>query len=93
MNHLLIAPVLLPLRATPDAVSVTLVATGLALTGFGASCSSVYAATLRQSVVPDALLGRVLAAYRLITFGSIPLAGALVPDVTFSATATMRVER
>ena len=37
----------------------------------------MYAATLRQSVVPDALLGRVLAAYRLITFGSIPLAGAL----------------
>jgi MFS family permease len=71
------ALVLLPLRATPDALSVALVGTGLAVTGFGASCSSVYAATLRQSVVPDALLGRVLAAYRLVTYGSIPLAGAL----------------
>lgn len=66
---------LIPLQGPPGPVAVILVAAGLALSGFGVSSSSVYAVTLRQPIVPDQLLGRVLAAYRLVSYGSIPLAG------------------
>lgn len=70
-----VAMLLVPLHALPGPAGVSLVAAGLALGGFGASSSSVYAVTLRQCVVPDALLGRVLGAYRLLSYGSIPLGG------------------
>jgi MFS family permease len=76
-----VAMLLLPLHAQPDFVGVGLTATGLALGGFGASCSSVYAVTLRQCVVPDALLGRVLGAYRLLSYGCIPLGGLVTAVV------------
>ena len=71
------AMLLIPLRGEPGPFAVILVAAGLALSGFGVSSSSVYAVTLRQSVVPDQLLGRVMAAYRLVSYGSIPLAGVV----------------
>jgi MFS family permease len=70
-----VSMLLVPLDAQPGLIGVGLVAAGLALGGFGASSSSVYAVTLRQCVIPDALLGRVLGAYRLLSYGSIPLGG------------------
>jgi MFS-type transporter involved in bile tolerance (Atg22 family) len=78
------AMLLVPLHGQPDPVGVGLTAAGLALSGLGASSSSVYAATLRQSAVPDVLLGRVLGAYRLISYGSVPL-GGLVAAVSGEA--------
>jgi MFS family permease len=70
-----VSMLLIPLPAQPGPAGVALVAAGLALGGFGASSSSVYAVTLRQCVVPDALLGRVLGVYRLLSYGCIPLGG------------------
>ncbi|MFF7813410.1 MFS transporter [Streptomyces sp. NPDC007945] len=43
---------------------------------FAGSLNQIVVSTLRQAAVPDALLGRVTAAYRLIVLGVVPL-GAL----------------
>jgi Na+/melibiose symporter-like transporter len=45
--------------------------------GFGVSLSSVHAISLRQTVTPHRLLGRMTATYRLIGYGGISI-GALV---------------
>ncbi|HET9894906.1 MAG TPA: MFS transporter [Streptosporangiaceae bacterium] len=47
-----------------------------ALNGFGVALSSVAAVSIRQSVTPDALLGRMTASYRSISYGAIPLGAA-----------------
>lgn len=49
----------------------------LALVGFAQMVWNVVAVSYRQAVVPDALLGRVNSAYRLVAFGSFPI-GALL---------------
>jgi MFS family permease len=46
------------------------------LAGFSGVSFSVVGRSLRQSITPDDLMGRVTAAYRLIGFGALPL-GAL----------------
>jgi MFS family permease len=45
--------------------------------GFGVSLSSVHAITVRQTVTPDRLLGRMTASYRLIGFGGIAIGAFL----------------
>jgi MFS family permease len=56
--------------------AVTAVA-GWAAMGFGVMLWNVVAVSLRQSVVPGELLGRVTGAYRLVAWGTMP-AGALI---------------
>jgi MFS family permease len=59
------------------------VAASLALGAFGGLVWNVITVSLRQSLVPDALLGRVNSAYRLIGWGTMPLgalAGGLLAD-------------
>lgn len=56
--------------------SVVLVA-GFVLYGLGLTVFNVYAISLRQAVVPGPLLGRVIATYRFVSFGTIPLGGLL----------------
>jgi predicted MFS family arabinose efflux permease len=61
------------IAAIPSAITLV---TGLGLTGAAAQVWNVVAVTYRQRVTPDALLGRVMAAYRFVAYGSFPI-GAL----------------
>jgi fucose permease len=45
--------------------------------GLGVAVSNVLVVSLRQTVTPDAMLGRMNASYRFFTYGAIPL-GALL---------------
>ena len=59
------------------------VAAALAVGGFGGLVWNVLTVSLRQSLIPDELLGRVNSAYRLIGWGTMPLgaiAGGLIAD-------------
>jgi MFS family permease len=59
------------------------VALALALGGWGGLVWNVVTVSLRQSLVPDRLLGRVNSAYRMIGWGTMPvgaLLGGLVAD-------------
>lgn len=57
--------------------SVILVGVMYALGSYGVVTWTVQSTTLRQRLVPDALMGRVSSAYRLIGWGGIPLGAAL----------------
>lgn len=57
------------------------VAASLALGGFGGLVWNVLTVSLRQQLIPDALLGRVNSAYRLLGWGTMPIgaiAGGLI---------------
>ncbi len=60
------------------------VAASLALGGFAGLVWNVLTVSLRQSLVPDALLGRVNSAYRLVGWGTMPI-GALTGGVIADA--------
>ncbi|RNB87781.1 MFS transporter [Brevibacillus fluminis] len=57
--------------------NVWLVGAAIFLGGFGGATWSVGVATIRQNLIPDELLGRVYAAYRLVGWGTLSL-GAIV---------------
>jgi len=48
-----------------------------ALGGFGALAWNVVAVSLRQSIIPDRLLGRVNSVYRLLAWGTMPIGAAI----------------
>jgi MFS family permease len=54
-----------------------LVAVALALAGFGEMCWDVITVSLRQRIVPDHLIGRANAGYRLVGYGTMPIGAAL----------------
>lgn len=68
-----IAVSLLVIGSAPSALVAGL---GFALFGLGSDVWNVIAVSHRQRVVPDRLLGRLNAAYRLLAYGALPL-GAL----------------
>jgi MFS family permease len=57
--------------------SVLVVAVGLVLGGMMSMAWNVVTVSLRQRIVPDRLLGRVNAGYRLLAWGTMPLGAAL----------------
>jgi MFS family permease len=57
--------------------SALLVGAMLALVGASTTVFNVVAVSLRQLLVPDQLIGRVVSAFRLFGFGAIPLGAAL----------------
>ncbi len=57
--------------------NVVLVGASFAVAGLGSVMWNVVTVSLRQRIVPDALLGRVNASYRLLAWGSQPI-GALL---------------
>jgi len=64
--------------------NLVLVLVGMFLAAVATACNQIVVSTLRQAAVPDALLGRVTAAYRLIVLGAVPfggLAGGLLAGV------------
>jgi MFS family permease len=63
--------------ATGLAPSVPMLAASSALAGATSGMWNVATISLRQRIVPDALLGRVTSAYRLIAFAAMPVGAAL----------------
>lgn len=62
-------------------------AVGLAGTGIASGLWDVIAVSYRQAAVPDRLLGRIMAAYRVIAYGSFPI-GAVVGGATAAVAGT-----
>jgi MFS family permease len=62
------------LATAPDGIWAT---AGLSLGLFGVSLFTVVGRTLRQALTPDRLLGRVVASFRLVGIGALPI-GALL---------------
>jgi len=71
------APLLIPLASGSAAVVILLLALAYGLGGVGVTVSNVHVVSLRQTITPDRLLGRMTASYRLVVFGAIPV-GALI---------------
>ena len=57
--------------------AMVLLASVLFLMGLGTGIANVHATSLRQTVVPTALQGRVNAAYRMISWGAVPIGASL----------------
>jgi MFS family permease len=68
-----VSPVLVPLASGPPLVSSILIATSYLGTGFGVTISVIGSVTLRQTVAPSNLLGRVNAVMRLASYTAVPL--------------------
>lgn len=70
---------MLPIALVGGPPPLVLAVLGIAffVNGAGVSLSSVQAITVRQSVTPDRLLGRMTASYRLIGYGGIPVGAFL----------------
>ncbi|MEV2240403.1 MFS transporter [Micromonospora sp. NPDC049891] len=68
-----VAPVLVPLADGPPLTSGILIATSYLVTGFGVTISVIGSVTLRQTVAPANLLGRVNAVMRLASYAAVPL--------------------
>jgi len=71
------APLLIPLASGSTAVVISLLTLAYFLGGIGVTISNVHVVSLRQTVTPDRLLGRMTASYRLVVYGAIPV-GALI---------------
>lgn len=75
-----LAPVFIPL-ATGSSVTVLLfLILAHLLGGVGVAISNVHVVSLRQTITPDRLLGRMNASYRLVIYGTLPL-GALLGGI------------
>ena len=57
----------------------------LFVSGLGLGNANIYSLTLRQTVIPKALLARSVGAYRQIMYGSIPIGAALAGVIGESA--------
>ncbi|HEU4946176.1 MAG TPA: MFS transporter [Kribbella sp.] len=82
-----VAPVLVPLIPPGSPAAGPVVLSSYLLTGFGVTISVIGSVTLRQSVTPDHLLGRVNAAMRFVGYSALPL-GAMLSGAVAAATST-----
>ncbi|MGY4919949.1 MFS transporter [Streptomyces sp. 900116325] len=71
------APVLVPLAGGAPHLAQPLIASSYLVAGFGVTISVIGSVTLRQTVTPEYLLGRVNALMRLASFSALPLGAAL----------------
>jgi MFS family permease len=71
---------LVPLGARSGALSLAVMATGFSAAGVGIGIVVVLVVTLRQSVTPPEMMGRMTASYRFVVYGTIA-AGALLGGV------------
>jgi Na+/melibiose symporter-like transporter len=79
-----VAPVMVPLADGPQLTSGMLIAASYVVTGFGVTISVIGSVTLRQTVAPANLLGRVNAVMRLASYAAVPL-GAIATGVVATA--------
>ncbi len=79
VRSLLLASALFPMLSLTPALSSNVwpIATAAVVTGVAAVVWNVTTVTLRQRIVPDHLLGRVNAGYRLVGWGTMPIGAAL----------------
>jgi MFS family permease len=70
-------PLLIPLTKPGSQFVIVLPVIAYFLGGIGVAVSNVHVVSLRQSITPDHLLGRMTASYRMVIFGTLPL-GALL---------------
>lgn len=68
---------LLPLARGPVPVAVTILVIGLGISGFGETIFGINQMSLRQSITPDHLQGRMNATMRFVTWSSRPV-GAVI---------------
>ncbi|TDC49804.1 MFS transporter [Jiangella ureilytica] len=71
------APVLVALAGTDAVGTLVLFCAVFVVMGVGIGIANVHAVTLRQAALPQELRGRVNAAYRLISWGAIPVGATL----------------
>ncbi|MER7908790.1 MFS transporter [Streptomyces sp. NPDC096068] len=72
------APVIIPLAPANDGIlTLVLFVAAFALIGAGGTMANIHIISLRQSITPDELLGRMNAGYRFVSWGMLPL-GALL---------------
>jgi hypothetical protein len=71
------APVLIPLAAGPRPLVTAMIVASFFLGGAGITVAVVASTSLRQSVTPDRLLGRMNATMRLASYSAIPLGSLL----------------
>ncbi|WP_128896069.1 MFS transporter [Longirhabdus pacifica] len=71
------SPILVPLAVGPQFVVVPIIVISFFLAGIGLVVSNVHVISLRQSITPEHLLGRMNASYRFVVTGTAPL-GALL---------------
>jgi hypothetical protein len=79
-----VAPVMVPLADGSQLTSGVLIAASYLVTGFGMTISVIGSVTLRQTVAPPDLLGRVNAVMRLASYAAVPL-GSLATGVVATA--------
>ncbi|MGL4177375.1 MAG: MFS transporter [Dermatophilaceae bacterium] len=79
------APVLVPIATPTTDLAGVLIALSSLLTGLGVTVSVIGSVTLRQSIAPEHLLGRVNAVMRLASYSALPI-GALLAGAIASAT-------
>jgi hypothetical protein len=72
-----LGPLLLPLAAGTVAVAALILTLAQFVSGVGASWGQVYAWSVRQAATPEAMLGRMNAAYRFFVTGFAPLGAIL----------------
>jgi MFS family permease len=78
------------LASAPSSAAAPLLIVALALISFGPAIVMIVGATIRQSVTPDHLLGRMNATMRVLQFGTLPigtfLGGLVASAVGYRAT-------
>lgn len=71
------APILVPLASGPPGVRLALLALSFFVGGAGTTVANIQVVSLRQVLTPNAMLGRMNASYRFVSWGVVPL-GALL---------------
>lgn len=71
------APVFVPLAGGPPAITLSIVILAMLAEEMGVVISNVYVISLRQTITPENLLGRMNASYRFVVTGVAPV-GALI---------------
>ncbi|TMV17183.1 MFS transporter [Paenibacillus thermoaerophilus] len=72
-----LTPLLFPAVSGPSPLYVSLLIAALLLNGLGVSMSNIHGVSLRQTVTPERLLGRMNASYRFFVSGVIPVGAFL----------------
>lgn len=84
------APVLVPLASGPKPVVIGTLILSFLIGGFGTTLANIQVVTLRQTITPKEMLGRMNASYRFVAWGTVPvgalLGGALGDTIGLRAT-------
>jgi MFS family permease len=71
------APVLVPLASGPRPLVLATLVVSFFIGGAGETVTNIHVVSLRQSLTPSTMLGRMNAGYRFVAWGTVPI-GALI---------------